>query len=222
MLVYCCIFVEAFILGSVPWGMIISRLGFHKDLRLFGSGNIGTTNAMRTLGKRAGILVFVLDSLKGYVAGLVALVLVAAFSGQMQFGEFVWTSITAAVAPAENAPAGACALLGCVLGHIFTPWLKFRGGKGIACAGGCLFILFGWAFGSAELVIFALVVLAGRQVSVGSLCAAAACPVIASVLFPNEPVVVVICLAVAVLVFWAHRSNLARLRAGTERTIGKH
>ena len=219
-MLYLVIFLESFFIGSIPFGLLISKIGYDRDLRKYGSGNIGTTNAFRTLGKTGGALTFVLDTVKGYLGGLFALMLVAAFSGA-DLGEFVWQSIVAPIAPAANAVPAGVALVAGVAGHVFSPWLKFKGGKGVAVAGGSLFILFGWVFGAAELAIFGLVIVVSKYVSLGSLCAAAACPVIGCFLFWGQPVPIVCCLAACILVFWAHRENIGRLRAGNERKVGQ-
>ena len=218
-MLYVCIFLAAYVLGSIPFGLIIAKVGYKRDLRKYGSGNIGTTNAMRTLGHVGGALTFFLDTIKGYLGGLCALILVAVF-GQLEVGPFVWQSLIQPIAPAANAVYVGVALLGGVVGHVFPAWLKFKGGKGVAVAGGCLFVLFGWLGGAVELVIFAGVVIASKYVSLGSLCAAGACPIICVILYWSRPVAVLCALAACALVFWAHRENIGRLRTGTERRVG--
>ena len=113
--------VAAFLLGSVPWGVVVSRLFFHTDVREHGSGNIGTTNALRTLGKKGGAAVFLLDFGKGLLSGFlvwaVARLIVDAAGG---FSLLSYETLRAV------------SFLACIWGHIFSPWLKFRGGKGIA------------------------------------------------------------------------------------------
>ena len=143
-MLYLAIFAVAFLLGSVPWGLVVSKVGYRLDLRKYGSGNIGATNALRTLGTAGGLLVFALDFLKGWLSGFAALILIAAFAGEGSIWPFVWQSLIQFIAPIENALPCGVALLGCVMGHVFSPWLGFKGGKGVACAGGCLFVLFGW------------------------------------------------------------------------------
>ncbi len=116
-----CSFASA-LLGSIPWGVIISRAFFHTDIREHGSGNIGTTNAMRTMGKKGGVAVFVLDFGKGVASGLLALGALWLFvpgAGLLPEAAF----------PTYDQTLSA-AFLGCVLGHIFSPWLDFKGGKG--------------------------------------------------------------------------------------------
>ena len=122
------VFVISFLLGSIPWGVIISKVFYHTDIREHGSGNIGTTNAMRTMGKVGGSAVFVLDFGKGIVSGLIAAAAAAMFGGGMSLsGHVIGYDDFVTVA-----------FLGCVWGHIFSPWLGFKGGKGIAVTFGCL------------------------------------------------------------------------------------
>ena len=115
----------------------------------------------------------------------------------------------------------AVAFLGCTWGHIFSPWLKFKGGKGIAVAVGCLFVTFGWVGACLELLIFAVLVVATKHVSVGSIAAAAACPFFALYFFWGDWLAWACCTIAALTVVWAHRGNIARLRAGTESRIGQ-
>lgn len=199
------LFIVAFLLGSIPWGVIISRAFYQKDLRDEGSGNIGTTNAFRAMGKVGGCLVFVLDFSKGLLAGYLGFVAVGALS--------------VSVGGEPGLPL-AVAFLGCIWGHIFCPWLHFHGGKGIAVAVGCLFFTFGWAGALIEIAIFALTVVLSRYVSLGSVLAAVACPIIGAVLYASQPICIVILVVAALTVIWAHRSNLSRLRVGTENRIG--
>ena len=138
-------FAVSFLLGSIPWGVIVSKLAYHKDIRDEGSGNIGTTNAFRAMGKAGGALVFVLDFGKGLLSGWLAFWFWAPLAGWAEIDY----SLAGATLPAtvEGLPvdAGALALAlafaGCTLGHIFSPWLKFKGGKGIAVAADSLVIV---------------------------------------------------------------------------------
>lgn len=200
------VLIVSFLLGSIPWGLIISRVFYHTDIREHGSGNIGTTNAMRTMGKVGGIAVFLLDFGKGLLSGALALAALWIFS----------LSDSASVHHLILALATA----GCALGHIFSPWLGFKGGKGIAVAVGCLFMSFGVVATLVEIVIFASLVIATRYVSVGSLAAAFACPVIACILYWGDWACVLCFLLTAAVVVWAHRANIKRLREGTENRIG--
>ena len=178
------LFVAAFLLGSIPFGLIISKVFYHTDLREHGSGNIGTTNAIRTMGKVGGYAVFVPGALVTYDTML------------------------------------AVAFLGCVWGHIFCPWLGFKGGKGIAVAVGCLFVTFGWIGACLELLIFIVLVATTKRVSIGSIAAAAACPFFALYFFWGDWLAWLFCTVAGLTVVWAHRENIKRLRAGTESRIG--
>ena len=203
--------VVCFLLGSIPWGLIISKSVFHTDIREHGSGNIGTTNAMRTMGKKGGVAVFVLDFGKGLLSGLAALFVLATF---------IPGAGVAADSPVSASTVVALAFLCCTLGHIFSPWLKFKGGKGIAVAVGCLFVTFGVMGALLEIAVFAVVVAISRFVSAGSL-AAAACRFCGILFFQAfDPIAWVLCLVTALVVIWAHRGNIHRLATGTERRIG--
>ncbi|MEC4183394.1 glycerol-3-phosphate acyltransferase [Adlercreutzia sp. R21] len=218
-------FVVSFLLGSIPWGVIVSKLAFKKDLRDEGSGNIGTTNAMRTLGKAGGAAVFVLDFGKGIAAGaLAAYVFVPAIAGvevdaTTADGQALLTAFgSAGVNPA--ALAMALAFAGCTLGHIFSPWLKFKGGKGIAVAAACLLFVYGPVGFLVEIAVFAAGIALTRCVSVGSIAAAVVCPLLGLYYYGGQWVPWLIILATACVVVWAHRANIGRLRTGTENKIG--
>ena len=185
----------AFLLGSIPTGYLVARTK-GVDIRQHGSGNIGATNVFRTLGKPLGILVFFTDALKGF--GAVWLV--------NHFGEACpWTGIVAAVAA--------------IAGHNYTPWLGFKGGKGIATSSGVLLALMPWAVLVIAIVWFAVFKIS-RYVSLASVCAAAALPVAVGALWyagcgGNGPLLG-FALLISALAIWRHRSNMERLRAGTE------
>ena len=201
---YVIVLVSSFLLGSVPWGLVISRVFYGKDLREEGSGNIGTTNAIRSMGKVGGYAVFVLDFGKGLLSGFIGL----------------WVAQGFGLAGASVGISLSVAFFGCVYGHIFSPWLGFKGGKGIAVAIGCLFVTFGPIPSVLELLIFAVLVVTTRYVSVGSMASALACPFFALWVYWGNWPAVILCTITGLTVFWAHRGNLARLRAGEERRIG--
>lgn len=198
------VIITSFLLGSIPWGLVISKVMYHKDLREEGSGNIGTTNAIRTMGKIAGYGVFVLDFTKGLVSGFIAL----AIAGIVDPG--------ATDAAYARDLLLAIAFASCTLGHIFTPWLGFKGGKGIAVAVGCMFVSFGPLIAILELTIFAVLIIVTRRVSVGSIASAATCPLFALWRFWGNWPSVVIASVAALVVVWAHRGNIERLVNGTE------
>ena len=199
------IFIISFLLGSIPWGLVISKVFFHMDLRTVGSGNIGTTNAIRAMGKAGGYLVFVLDFAKGVVSGLIA------YAAQGLVG--------------EGSPLCdivlACAFLGCIWGHVFCPWLGFKGGKGIATAVGCMFVSFGPLIAILELLLFTVIVITTRYVSAGSIASAVTCPLFSIWRFWGNIPAIIITSAAALTIVWAHRGNIKRLREGTESRVGK-
>jgi glycerol-3-phosphate acyltransferase PlsY len=190
----------AFLLGSIPTGYLVARAK-GLDIRRHGSGNIGATNVFRTLGKPLGLLVFVIDALKGFAAVWLA---------DRYGGGSEWAGIIAAIAA--------------IAGHNYTPWLGFRGGKGIATSAGGLVALMPWAVLAIAAVWFA-VFFATRYVSLASLCAAAALPVTVGALWfcgggGNAPLLGFSAL-IAALAIWRHRSNIERLRAGTEHRFDR-
>lgn len=199
----------SFALGSVPNGVVIGKVFYHTDIRKQGSGNIGTTNAIRAIGKVGGYAVFVLDFGKGLLSGLIALWIATALGGN--------------TVPGASFTVNEClsvAFLGCVLGHIFTPWLKFHGGKGIAVAVGCVFVAFGPIGALILLALFIVLVVSTKYVSLGSVAAAAAEPFVALYVFWGDWLAIVICLVTGIIVVWAHRENIKRLASGTERRVG--
>ena len=194
----------AYLLGSIPTGFLVAQTR-GIDIRTVGSGNIGATNTLRVLGKPAGLFVFVMDALKGWLAVVPLAFLIATFFGRPQSG----TSFETA-----QIIAGLCA----ILGHNYTCWLQFKGGKGIATSAGVLLALVPWAL----LIIFAvfiLLLLATRYVSMGSIAAAAALP-FASWLTGESPAKIIVTGAMGMLAIYKHKENIHRLLKGTERRIG--
>ena len=186
----------AYLLGSIPFGLILAKLFAGSDIRKSGSGNIGATNVARVVGPAAGILTLVLDAAKGAAAVWLA-------------GRFSEQNSTALML------AGVFALLG----HCFPVWLGFKGGKGVATALGVFLMLSPMAALSA-LLVFILVSLAWRYVSLGSVSAAAAMPLLMYFLWaPGHAPPLVIdfgTLFAAALVIFKHDANLQRLVDGTE------
>lgn len=226
-------FVVTFLLGSIPFGLIISKVFYKTDIRDHGSGNIGTTNAIRTMGKVGGFSVFVLDFGKGLLSGFVGLWIGQFFLG-LRGADAVANELFSILSPIGIAPLGdpaeftvaftqillAVSFLGCTWGHIFSPWLKFKGGKGIAVAVGCIFVTYGIVGACLELAIFIVLVLVTRYVSVGSMAAALACPFFGLYFFWGNWIAVALCAVAGLTVFWAHRGNLKRLLAGEENRVG--
>lgn len=184
-----------YLLGSIPFGIILTRLFGAGDLRQIGSGNIGATNVLRTGRKELAVATLILDGAKGAVAVFLARHFVPELG---QDGAMI---------------AGAAAMVG----HCYPVWLKFRGGKGVATLLG-LSLALAWPIG----VVFAVVWLAAawlsRISSLGGMVGAVSAPIAAVAL--GYPVYAIGLAGLAVIVLWRHRENIARLRAGTEPRIG--
>jgi glycerol-3-phosphate acyltransferase PlsY len=196
-----------YLFGSLPTGHLVGRF-LGVDISKHGSGNIGATNVLRVLGRRWGYLVFFIDTLKGFLAVRAAFYLVQIAKIGVERIELV----------------GILAAVTCILGHTFPIWLRFRGGKGVATSAGALLglmpaaivaIFFVW------LIIFQLT----RYVSLASIGAAVALPVVVGILILRKSVTDAALLYFSVLiagvVIWRHRSNLKRLLNGTERRFSR-
>ena len=183
----------AYLLGSVPFGVLITRVMGLGDLRQIGSGNIGATNVLRTGNKPAALATLLLDSGKGAIAVLLA----RALAGE-----------DAALI------AGAAAFLG----HLYPVWLGFKGGKGVATFLGTLLAL-DWRLGLAACAIWLVTALVTRISSLSALVAAALSPLVA--LWLDGPRMALVLAFMAVLIFIRHHANIARIKDGTEPKIGK-
>ena len=181
-----------YLLGSVPFGLLLAMAAGKGDIRSIGSGNIGATNVLRTGSKGLAAATVLLDGGKGFFAVWLA-----------------WRYLP------DVAPLAA---LGAVLGHCFPVWLGFRGGKGVATAlGACLGLA--WPIGLAYAVVWLAMLAVTRISSVGGMSAVAAAPIAAAATGRLELVPVLA--AIALIVVWLHRKNIARLRAGTEPKVGR-
>lgn len=183
----------SYLLGSIPFGMVITRAMGLGDLRQIGSGNIGATNVLRTGNKPAALATLLLDAGKGGIAVLIARALVGTDAAQV-------------------------AALASFLGHLFPVWLGFRGGKGVATFLGTLIAL-AWPAGLAACATWAVTAAISRISSLSALVAAALSPVWLVVL--GYPQTSILAIVLAALIFVRHQPNIARLRAGTEPRIGK-
>jgi acyl phosphate:glycerol-3-phosphate acyltransferase len=191
-----------YLLGSIPVGLLVSLVAAGTDLRESGSGRTGTTNALRALGPAAASVVLVLDVAKGAAAVLLARALYAGDGSE-------WVAAGAGLAA--------------VIGHVWPVFIGFRGGRGVATGGGALLALLPIAVPVPAAVLVA-VILAWRYVSLGSISAAVSMPlVVAVLLFWDLAVLAHLAFAVALatLVVAVHADNIARLRSGTERRIGR-
>jgi glycerol-3-phosphate acyltransferase PlsY len=190
----------AYLLGSIPTGFLAAKAK-GIDIRAAGSGNIGATNAMRVLGAPAGIVVLLLDALKGFVAVVFLPILIYK------------------IYPTPAIHPGIVAGVFAVLGHNYSCWLKFKGGKGIATTAGVYLALAPWAVLIA-LVVFVFAVLVTRYVSVGSISAAAALPVTVWIMSPGNLFLAIVTTALGALAIYKHKSNIQRLMNGTENRLG--
>lgn len=188
------IVILAYLIGSIPFSYLVSRRFGDIDIRTRGSGNVGATNVLRTTGLKYALLAVAGDIAKGALAAWLGLVL----------GGQVLASTCGAAA---------------VIGHSWPVYLGLRGGKGVATSAGVLLVLVPKVV-LALLVIFVITVALLRLVSVGSLAAAIANPVMVAVLYDSVPLVIM-ALVLSAIVIWRHQSNIERLRRGSEPKLGK-
>lgn len=193
------ILVGGYLLGSIPFGVIITRLGGAGDVRKIGSGNIGATNVLRTGRRDLALLTLIGDGGKGAVAVFAAL---------------LWASHGGADAKTAAALAGGAAFVG----HLFPVWLGFKGGKGVATFFGTLLAI-DWPVGFAAGATWILMAAVFRMSSLAALTAAALAPLFALALHAGLPVIV-LAVFMAVLIFIRHHENIARLLKGQEPRIG--
>lgn len=185
--------VIGYLLGSIPYGMILARLMGLGNLREIGSGNIGATNVLRTGNKTAAALTLVLDAAKGALAVLLARV----FAGE---------------------DAAQLAALAAMLGHCYPVWLGFRGGKGVATFLGLMLAL-AWPVGLACCVAWLIGAGATRISSMGALAAASSSTFLLVIM--GYGYILLLGIALTIIVFWRHRANIHRIRAGVEPKIGQ-
>ena len=202
-----------FLLGSIPFGLLMGKIK-GIDIRQHGSGNIGATNVFRILGKQSGITCLLLDFTKGLVPVLIARNMVEPMMAEQQFTAQSIEVFTA---------------LASIMGHNYSPWIGFKGGKGIATTAGAITALM--PFGLVLLIlVWAIFTFTTKYVSVGSIAAAASLPILVFTGSAyhgklangtwNKPLFIFSLIA-AILAIWKHRANIARLKAGTENHIGQ-
>lgn len=222
----------AFLLGSIPFGLIVAKLK-GIDIRQHGSGNIGATNVFRIVGKKYGITCLLLDALKGFIPVVIAMNLVRITGRDPQF-HLAFLDAYHLLLPATEQLKGqlvhVLTALAAVLGHNYSPWIGFKGGKGIATSAGVLIALMPAAV-VILLLVFIITLVTTRYVSVASMVAALVLPVMTHLgarfhktaegisLWEagtwNKPLFFFSVL-IAVLAIWKHRANIVRLREGTE------
>ncbi len=181
-----------FLVGSVPFGVLVGRIFYRRDIRSEGSGNIGAANALRTLGKKGAAGVLVLDALKGALP-----VLAVSLAG-------------------GSTAVAALGGIAAVLGHCYSPFLRGRGGKGVATSYGAIWAL-AWPAGIAFTLVWIAAIIAVGYSSVASMLASAAMPF--ALWFMLGRTGLIYGIAAALLIVYKHRENIARLRAGTEHTL---
>lgn len=203
----------AFFICGIPFGLIIANAHAKVDVRTVGSGNIGTTNVARSVGKGAGIATLACDAGKGAVA--------------TALGSLIISSLGAGGDAAVIQPSGALGwtlavvYLAAICGHVFSPYLNFHGGKGIAVGfGGALGFM--WPVAIGMLVVFLCLALPTRYVSLGSIGAAVALPLLALFIYRPGIGFIIPLLCVTVIVVWAHRSNIGKLSRGQESRFAFH
>jgi len=182
-----------YLLGSIPFGLVLTRLAGTEDLRSIGSGNIGATNVLRTGRKGLAAATLLLDALKGTLA-----VILAGYLG--------------------GAEAAMLAGLGAFLGHLFPVWLKFKGGKGVAVYIGILIGLY-WPAAVLFCVIWLATALISRYSSLSALIASVVTPIF--IWWQGHAMLAALFAVLTVLLFYMHRANISRLLAGTEGKIGQ-
>jgi len=208
-----CSLVVGYLCGSVPFAIIIGKGIYGIDVREHGSGNTGSTNVMRVLGVRAGLFVFVCDVAKGALAVLAGMGIMHLF--ESLFLDAAWGGMTMLTLGWTYDLVLLLCALAAVAGHMFSPWLGFKGGKGVATAlGGVLAVL--PLPGLCALAVFAIVAFSTRYVSLASLCAAVALPVFV-IVFGCSPLYIAFSLCITVALFYGHRSNIDRLIHHTEK-----
>jgi glycerol-3-phosphate acyltransferase PlsY len=204
--------VLAYLVGSIPFSYLVARSLAGKDVRQEGSRNVGATNVARTAGKLAGVLALGGDLAKGVAIIVIARWVVARPEWPYAAGPQPWQSREMWVALAG---------LVAVLGHMFPVWLRFHGGKGVATAAGVILALDPRVF-LASLLVFAIVVLVSRMVSLGSILTAASIPLLFRFVAHDAPFWrTILSIGIALAVILKHHSNIARLARGTERRLGR-
>ena len=198
--------IGGYFLGSIPTGYLVARFR-GVDIRTVGSGNIGATNVFRILGKGAGTFVLLADAFKGFLACWLLVRLSAQLAGE-----------TEPLSPARREALQLTAGIAAILGHNYTCWLNFKGGKGIATTAGVLVALVPLAL-AILLTLWGIVLALTRYVSLASITAAAALPLVVW-LTGGSPLLIAITAGIGTLAIYKHKVNLQRLLAGTENRFG--
>lgn len=185
----------AYLIGGLPFGYWLMRVVYRRDIRTMGSGNIGATNVHRTAGRKAGLIVLMLDVFKGLIA--------------------VWLADLISRGDPRSLAASALAV---ILGHCYPVFLHFHGGKGVACFIGAFGYLAPLALAAVAVVFIAVVTLT-RYISLASILSALLFPIaVWLVMHPPEPIIAA-SVAAALLIVYRHKANITRLRTGTEHVF---
>lgn len=202
----------SYLIGSIPFSFLVVRVMAGQDIREHGSRNVGATNVARSFGKAPGVIALFLDGAKGYAAVVLAEWVLRRPEWPLQAGADAspWWSAAFWVA---------FAALMAVLGHMFPVWLRFHGGKGVATATGAFLALDPLCV-AASLIVFFIVLLTTRFVSLASIVSAAAFPVLLRFLAHAPFWTIVVSIAISMAIIVKHHSNIARIAAGTERRLG--
>lgn len=189
---YAAVIAVAYLLGAIPWAFIIGKRFYHIDMREHGSGNLGATNVLRTLGTKAAIATLLLDAAKGSAAVGIAY---AVFSAGDE-SALRWGMIAATIAA--------------ILGHSYSPYIRFAGGKGVATAAGALLVLTPgpWPVLLGSWIILLLLF---RMVSLSSVIVAIEYPLLCAVFYPGDWLTIGFAAVTAALVVWRHRTNIVRI-----------
>lgn len=197
---YAAVMLVAYLIGGIPWALIIGKRFYRIDVRQVGSGNLGATNVFRALGAKAAVATLLLDAAKGAAAVGVAY---AVFSADSELAQ-QWAMILATMAA--------------ILGHSYSPYIRFAGGKGVATAAGALLVLTPqpWPF---LLGAFIILVVLFRIVSLASVIIAIMYPLLCAVFYPGDWLIIGFATVAAALVIWRHRMNIVRIFRGEESKV---
>lgn len=193
--IYIIFMLISYLLGSIPSGLWIGLIFYKKDIRNFGSGNIGATNAFRVLGKVPGISSLIFDVLKGFIPTLIA---------KVYFPEFNYLALLTGISA--------------ICGHLFSLFLKFRGGKGVATGTG-VYLALAPVPTLLTAIIFLTAVGLTRMVSVGSITSAIGLAILTLIFYPHDYIFVASTILIALTVVYKHRSNIIRIIKGEENKI---
>jgi glycerol-3-phosphate acyltransferase PlsY len=196
------IMLAAYLIGSIPSSVWLGKLIYKKDVREEGSGNAGATNTIRVLGWQIGVVVLILDALKGWFAVYLADIFPAeAYIGMSK--------------PLFQIVLAVCA----VLGHIFPIYVGFKGGKGVATLLGVAIAIFPWQVILIELAVFFLIFITSRIVSLGSIIVAISLPLLMWLVFPVELPILILAIVIAIFIPVTHHKNIGRLLRGEEKRL---